>query len=473
MSRPPDAQAELLLSPASVSVTLPAGCGKTELIASMAVCAQRQSRRLLILTHTNAGAEVIRRRLARHEVPQRSAVVQTIDGFCRYLSSQFPSVAAVSAEPENPYLANCEGAARVLSHAHVRELVARTYDRVVVDEYQDTSLTQHAVILAMKDALGITVFGDPLQGIYEWSGNAIVDWTSDVLTNFKEVTVEARPWRWKGYNEGLGEWLIAIRNDLHSGRPIYLSNSSDLDWKPRSPATQRSASLAEMSSTGTVAILHNQPQQCYRFARGMGGRYGVMEELECGVLKRLAVELDRGSGPAAASAILKFVRECASGWTAPLDNAQIGKLGRGIRPTPRAGSKASSALHALSAVLDSVEASTVMNALTELERVTDVKIFRREAWNAACRTVELASHSPGRTFSDCAVAVRNRARIAGRSGERRVVSRTLLVKGLEYDTCVVLDADSMSVRNLYVALTRARQKLVVISERPVLSPSKF
>lgn len=267
--------------------------------------------------------------------------------------------------------------------------------------------------------------------------------------------------------------LLSIRSDLQSSRTVDLSATPFVCWEKQAVASQMSASFAAMSTAGTVVALHNQPQQCYNFARRLGGRYGVMEEFECTVLKKLAVELDRRSGPVAARALLDFARLCASGWVAPLDTSQLEKLGKGIRPTPRAGGKATSALEALSAVLDLPDAVNIMAALTELEGVAGIKVFRREAWNAARRTIELARRSPGRTFGECAVVVRNRVRVAGRALQARTVSRTLLVKGLEYDTCVLLDADGMSTRNLYVALTRARQKLVVLSQSPLLSPSKF
>jgi DNA helicase-2/ATP-dependent DNA helicase PcrA len=48
----------------------------------------------------------------------------------------------------------------------------------------------------------------------------------------------------------------------------------------------------------------------------------------------------------------------------------------------------------------------------------------------------------------------------------------LLIKGLEYDHAVVLDADSHTPFSLYVALTRGRKGLTVVSREQVLTPGK-
>lgn len=48
----------------------------------------------------------------------------------------------------------------------------------------------------------------------------------------------------------------------------------------------------------------------------------------------------------------------------------------------------------------------------------------------------------------------------------RIASRTLLVKGLEYDHVVIADLNKMrDPRNLYVALSRARKSAIVVGGR--------
>jgi hypothetical protein len=50
------------------------------------------------------------------------------------------------------------------------------------------------------------------------------------------------------------------------------------------------------------------------------------------------------------------------------------------------------------------------------------------------------------------------------------VSRTLLVKGLEFDHAVVLNGAEYDVRNLYVAMTRGSKSLTVLSGSPTMRP---
>jgi hypothetical protein len=52
---------------------------------------------------------------------------------------------------------------------------------------------------------------------------------------------------------------------------------------------------------------------------------------------------------------------------------------------------------------------------------------------------------------------------------KRAVGSTLLLKGLEAEVAVVLDAANLDARNLYVAMTRGSKKLIICSETPVLN----
>lgn len=72
------------------------------------------------------------------------------------------------------------------------------------------------------------------------------------------------------------------------------------------------------------------------------------------------------------------------------------------------------------------------------------------------------------TFYEASVSERERFRVKGRTLGKRNMGSTLLLKGLEADTTVILGADDMDARNLYVALTRASHKVIVCSTTPLL-----
>jgi hypothetical protein len=52
----------------------------------------------------------------------------------------------------------------------------------------------------------------------------------------------------------------------------------------------------------------------------------------------------------------------------------------------------------------------------------------------------------------------------------RAVGNTLLLKGLEADVSVILDATELDARHLYVAMTRGSKRLVVCAKSAVLAP---
>jgi len=54
-----------------------------------------------------------------------------------------------------------------------------------------------------------------------------------------------------------------------------------------------------------------------------------------------------------------------------------------------------------------------------------------------------------------------------------VVSRPLLVKGLEYDHVIILNPEKYSAQELYVALTRGSKSVTIISNTVVLPPVKM
>jgi DNA helicase IV len=58
---------------------------------------------------------------------------------------------------------------------------------------------------------------------------------------------------------------------------------------------------------------------------------------------------------------------------------------------------------------------------------------------------------------------RDAVRHSGRRERRHIISRTLLVKGLEYDHVLIADiARHLQVNDLYVALTRARKSIHIL-----------
>lgn len=64
---------------------------------------------------------------------------------------------------------------------------------------------------------------------------------------------------------------------------------------------------------------------------------------------------------------------------------------------------------------------------------------------------------------------KNQIRLMGRRVEGHCIGTTLLTKGLEFDTVVLYKADKFEdAKNFYVAISRARKKLILITSQSVI-----
>ena len=107
--------------------------------------------------------------------------------------------------------------------------------------------------------------------------------------------------------------------------------------------------------------------------------------------------------------------------------------------------------------------AAVSSALSAIAELPESKTYRSELLREMQNTMRLAASKPEMAWGDVAWEVRDRARRDGRRLERRIVSRTLLIKGLEFDHVIVLNADELDAKNLYVALTRGSKTLTVLT----------
>jgi len=81
------------------------------------------------------------------------------------------------------------------------------------------------------------------------------------------------------------------------------------------------------------------------------------------------------------------------------------------------------------------------------------------------------AHFSGSTVLEAMKNHRNTIRKMGRKLYGKCIGTTLLTKGLEFDTVIVLDADNFKdSKNLYVALSRCSKRLIVVSNKSKLNP---
>ena len=223
-------------------VTAPAGCGKTELIA-LAIARHKGPKPVLVLTHTNAGVAALRGRLNRTGIPSKNYRLATLDGWAMRLISTFPMRSGHSQEllelsdPKSDYPEIRRRASKLLLSGSIADVLAASYDRVMVDEYQDCSTFQHAIVVHTAEVLPTVVLGDSLQAIFNFGTDALADWDTEVCKEFPEVGTLSTPWRWiNAKTEELGQWLLEVRKTLIKRQPVNLKKRS---WPCCAPYARR------------------------------------------------------------------------------------------------------------------------------------------------------------------------------------------------------------------------------------------
>lgn len=158
-----------------------------------------------------------------------------------------------------------------------------------------------------------------------------------------------------------------------------------------------------------------------------------------------------------------FAKQCFSG-LANLNTPILDKLrgGKAVAHLQRAD------LEDLLVAFDELTAHPSLNqlliAMLVIANNSTLRLFKREAWYDVCKSIEAAAANPDVLCQEALGRIRDALRHSGRRPLNRVVSRTLLVKGLEYDHVIIADAAGLkSGTNLYVALTRARKTVTIFS----------
>lgn len=108
--------------------------------------------------------------------------------------------------------------------------------------------------------------------------------------------------------------------------------------------------------------------------------------------------------------------------------------------------------------------------LSALGNQSGVTPFRREIFSNLLKA--LNSCSTAEDFLDMVVRAREERRFHSRTLGKRSVGSTLLVKGLEAYQAVIVDAEKLDAKNLYVALTRGAKRIVVCSSSRYLPIEK-
>ncbi len=444
-------------------VESPAGCGKTEAIvrAVGGYCADTQ----LVLTHTHAGVDALRRRFRDHGVPSQKYHVDTIAGWAWGWVRKYPENAGYEGATDIAEWAKVYAAmTALLDKDFVTRGIVNSYAGVIVDEYQDCTLPMHALIARLNALLPCRVLGDELQGIFDFNSEALVGW-ADVRAEFRhDLGALDTPYRWiKTENRDLGQWLLDNRTAFREQRePDYTA----------SPVRTRSISFRVLAAElirlthaqeGSVCIIRPKAHNLQAALESalVGHGYQVLEANDLGDLQKLVLALSGGTPAATRNTAFAFLKRAHSG-LAQDDQSFIKKILANANQRPhRADRRELCARHS-----EGVTAHLVRDLLGYCEALASVRCKLRESVSAL-RCILEDHCETGTDLKELYAAEIARRQFHSRSHVYRAIGSTLLVKGLEYDHAVILREPDWQTswggyRDLYVALSRGSKSATLI-----------
>ncbi|MCW7544799.1 UvrD-helicase domain-containing protein [Aurantimonas litoralis] len=447
------------------SVVAPAGYGKTETIADIVA---ETTCRCLLLTHTLAGVDALRKRLREKGVRSDRYQLETIAAWSLRYAAAYPATSGF------PQLTTPRGHQWSIVYASKRKLlegrsinrvIQASYGLVLVDEYQDCSADQHAVMVLLSELVPTLIFGDPLQSIFDFGGEAAVRWHEDVLPAFPELYELVTPWRWKNQNnDPLAEWLCNVRAKLSAGKAIDLRKTPNcvrvhhLDEPERLRALEKKAcSHTGLSDTNRLAIIGSKSSERVRAALAKRVHAQNVETIECKDLQTACSTIEATAGMDRLTFVMGLLQGAIVGVNKTPFLRRISEIhaGKQIRkPLTVAEAEALT-------ILSDDKLGPVIALLDEFRKRG--RTFRGELIFALRESLQLRCMPDSPSLLECAWHVQERRRHAGRRHGYKIVTSTLLAKGLEYENTVIFLTEPATKEDIYVALTRASRRIDIVT----------
>lgn len=459
--------------PSKGYVIAPAGYGKTHLIA---LAVKEAKYRQLILTHTFAGVNSIKTKLISLGVPSSRYQVDTIASWSLRLCLAYPKTSGwiiehPTSKQWNTLYESCVG---LLKKEFIRHVVRSSYSGLYVDEYQDCSERQHSLVCAIAEFLPCRILGDPLQAIFDFVDKP-VDWNNSIYPHFQLLGELHTPWRW--HNAGaheLGDWLKEARNTLIAGNKINLSlalpkgvSKLSVDLNDFNNPGRLNLFYKFLHDDATVIAIHAGDQQSknktHTLARALAGKFSSIEEVEG---KDLFVFLKKFQSATTATTgfllALDFAKKCFTGVDGALaTGTKTGKIAKQIKST-----KYPVILNAANCYLSEPTSKNLRDFFCQLRDNSETCTYRRDLLNRFMHVLKIHIDGEASTILDSAQIYQKEFRHSGRPiRHTKLIGTTLLIKGLEYDHAIILNADSLGMKELYVAMTRGSKSLTIITNK--------
>jgi superfamily I DNA/RNA helicase len=484
-------------------VIAPAGHGKTHTIVE---CLKLTSGRHLVLTHTHAGIASIKEKILKESLESQSYHIETISSFVQkyvhafYCGSNMPSQ---DAKDYHDFIIN--KALPILRSPLVQKVITGTYTGLFVDEYQDCTLKQHAVIMAVSQILPTHILGDPLQGIFDFNGQCVS--FEDDLKNFVRFPDLPHPHRWykEGHNKNLGDKIKHIRGLIEQNEAIPLKDdnsnsfhvfiiSRDDIFKPDSKYRQYLDGILKnkKKNPDLDSLLILTPEYIENGPHGKPIRKGdithrsklkslidyskslqLIEAIDDKTFYSLARTADDlinkiGTAKKKINRIKKDLLESLFNTTDTTNWFNQDGLKQ-----KRDATEATLSLQLavkFEAFINLPSPQQLADILTYLRQHMKFGYKRDELYRSLVKALQIAASKKIPVF-EAMKENRNVIRRTGRKVHGKCLGTTLLTKGLEFDTVVILDANKYdNPKHLYVAISRCCKRLIIFSETDKLAP---
>lgn len=465
-------------------VIAPAGFGKTHLIADAVM---HSSGRQLILTHTHAGVDALKKKLQKLNLPSDKYNVDTIASYALRLCLAYPQTADwhiqipdTNDEWQQLYL-KCTA---LVQKEFIKRILKASYKGIYVDEYQDCMQDQHAMLLAFAETLPLRILGDPLQAIFdEIGGQSAVDWDTQLVPHFDRLGELDTPHRWIHDGDAdLGQWLRGLREGIEGGGDIDIQNG-----KPQSVTIHIVANDEELRNkqinvckwfpaekTGKIIAIHKgdntHKAKCHILAKQTSGAFSSIEEVEGKRLFSFVKKYDhKNTAKDKLLSAITFLREkCFSG----VNEALSAATKRGERANIQANTRNPEIVCSANDFLALPNPDNLYSVLKNLKNAPETTLYARDLFNRLLKVLTINKSDSSLNLEEAAKQFQKQFRHIGRPlSYPKLIGTTLLVKGQEYDHAIVLDASSLTNKDLYVALTRGSKSLTIISRSSILRPA--
>jgi|AntAceMinimDraft_9_1070365.scaffolds.fasta_scaffold06536_2 DNA helicase-2/ATP-dependent DNA helicase PcrA len=455
----------------------PAGYGKTHTISE---CLKYTEGKQLVLTHTHAGVASLKEKVKKRGIPSSKYHIETIASFAqKYVNAFYCKNDIPEQDDSNNYFPFIvQKAANLVKIKPIKEVVKLTYVGLFVDEYQDCTRNQHQFILALSEILPVYILGDPLQGIFDFNGEELVDFETD-LSDFTDSKFELiEPWRWKNSNSKLGDALKEIRSKLEKEINIDLSQYSSVieilqiaendiySWNEK--YNKRIREL--LNSENNLLFIYPQSENINarkKLVKTFQNRFHLVEAMDGNDFYNFSKIIDEVDPTSVYNKIYRiacniFNKSELNNW---FNRNQLKK--KRHEKDKKIIAPINNTLEKLSQKVSFVLVSQI---LKQIKNIPNIKCYRKELFYDLCKALEQAEYQKISVY-EAMKNIRNAKRRMGRKIKGKCIGTTLLIKGLEFDAVAILNAHKFSdPKNLYVALTRASRRLIVFTNNKVLSP---